>query len=57
MEINHTLKLWALDDRFLHGRMSFICGTRYIGKTPLVQGFPNRLEYIEKYLFLPALAF
>ena len=49
MEINHTLRLWALDDGFLHGRMSFICGPRQIGKTTLVQNFLNNLEQIDNY--------
>lgn len=49
MEINHTMRLWALDDRFLHGRMSFICGPRQIGKTTLVQNFLNKLGQIDNY--------
>ena len=49
MKINHTIRSWALDDQFLHGRMSFICGPRQIGKTTLVQNFLNELEQIDNF--------
>ena len=45
MDINHILRQWALDESFLYGRMSFICGPRQIGKTTLVQ---NHLEGIKQ---------
>ena len=49
MIIDQTLPQWALDLGFLHGRMSFICGPRQIGKTTLVQSHLERLGQIENY--------
>src|SRR4030065_1052466 len=37
MTIKPIIGNWALSERFLHGRMSFICGPRQIGKTTLIQ--------------------
>ncbi len=37
MEISHVISQWALNQIFLHNRMSFICGPRQIGKTTLVR--------------------
>ena len=45
MEISHAIRQWALDQHFLHGRMSFICGPRQIGKTTLVR---RHLEQIKQ---------
>ncbi len=45
MSINHIIRQWALDENFLYGRMSFICGPRQIGKTTLAQ---NHLELIKQ---------
>ena len=49
MIIDQILEQWALDLGFLHGRMSFICGPRQIGKTTLVQRHLERLDQIENY--------
>ena len=49
MKIDQILEQWALDLGFLHGRMSFICGPRQIGKTTLVQRHLERLDQIENY--------
>jgi len=49
MVIDQILEQWALDLGFLHGRMSFICGPRQIGKTTLVQRHLERLDQIENY--------
>ncbi len=49
MIIDLILEQWALDLGFLHGRMSFICGPRQIGKTTLVQRHLERLDQIENY--------
>ncbi len=45
MKIDHILRQWALDENFLYGRMSFICGPRQIGKTTLAQ---NHLERVNQ---------
>jgi uncharacterized protein len=37
MKINNVINQWALNKSFLHGRMSFVCGPRQIGKTTLVR--------------------
>ena len=37
MTIKPIIGNWALSERFLHGRMSFICGPRQIGRTTLIQ--------------------
>ena len=49
MNINHTLRQWALNESFLYGRMSFICGPRQIGKTTLVQNHLERIKQSENY--------
>lgn len=49
MEIEHTLGQWALDDRFLYERMSFICGPRQIGKTTLAQRHLEIVRQSENY--------
>jgi len=49
MMIDHVLRQWALDEIFLHGRMSFICGPRQIGKTTLAQSHLERLSQSENY--------
>jgi hypothetical protein len=49
MLINHVLRQWALDEIFLHGRMSFICGPRQIGKTTLAQSHLERISQSENY--------
>jgi len=49
MNINHTIRQWALDESFLYGRMSFICGPRQIGKTTLVQNYLERIKQSENY--------
>ncbi len=37
MTIDPIISTWALANKYLHGRMSFICGPRQIGKTTLIQ--------------------
>ena len=49
MTINHFLQQWAFDLGFLHGRMSFICGPRQIGKTTLAQNHLDNLNQIKNY--------
>ncbi len=49
MVIKQTLQQWALDLGFLHGRMSFICGPRQIGKTTLAQNHLERINQTENY--------
>lgn len=49
MNINHIIRQWALDENFLYGRMSFICGPRQIGKTTLVQNHLERIKQSENY--------
>jgi predicted AAA+ superfamily ATPase len=49
MIINHILQQWAFDLGFLHGRMSFICGPRQIGKTTLAQNHLESLNQLENY--------
>jgi len=49
MNINHTIRQWALDENFLYGRMSFICGPRQIGKTTLAQNHLERIKQSENY--------
>ena len=49
MEISNILNQWALDESFLHGRMSFICGPRQIGKTTLVQNHLEQIKQNENY--------
>ena len=49
MVIDQILRQWALNLDFLHGRMSFICGPRQIGKTTLAQHHLERLNQIENY--------
>ena len=43
MDINPVFRQWALDEDFLHGRMSFICGPRQIGKTTLAKAHLQKL--------------
>ncbi len=43
--IDHVVRQWALSEDFLHGRMSFICGPRQVGKTTLAQ---NHLEHLNQ---------
>ena len=49
MEINHVIWQWALDECFLHDRMSFICGPRQIGKTTLARNHLEQVKQIENY--------
>jgi predicted AAA+ superfamily ATPase len=49
MKISNILNQWALDENFLHGRMSFICGPRQIGKTTLVQNHLEQIKQNENY--------
>ena len=49
MEISHAIRLWALDQHFLHGRMSFICGPRQIGKTTLVRRHLEQIKQSDNY--------
>ena len=49
MNINHLIRQWALDKKFLYGRMSFICGPRQIGKTTLVQNHLEQIKQSENY--------
>lgn len=49
MNINHILRQWALDQNFLHGRMSFICGPRQIGKTTLARNLLKEINQNENY--------
>lgn len=49
MNINHILRQWALDENFLYGRMSFICGPRQIGKTTLAQNHLEQIKQSENY--------
>ena len=49
MNINHIIQQWSLDENFLHGRMSFICGPRQIGKTTLAQQHLEGLKQNEHY--------
>lgn len=49
MGINHTLRQWALDENFLYGRMSFICGPRQIGKTTLAQNYLKQIKQSNNY--------
>jgi len=49
MKISNILRQWALDEKFLHGRMSFICGPRQIGKTTLAQNHLERVQQNENY--------
>lgn len=49
MAITHILEQWALDELFLHSRMSFICGPRQIGKTTLAQSHLKRIEQSHSY--------
>ncbi|MFO7979745.1 MAG: AAA family ATPase [Candidatus Aminicenantes bacterium] len=49
MDINHTLRQWALDQKFLHGRMSFICGPRQIGKTTLARNHLKKINQSKNY--------
>jgi predicted AAA+ superfamily ATPase len=49
MDINHRLSQWALDEDFLYGRMSFICGPRQIGKTTLAQSHLELVKQRENY--------
>jgi len=49
MEIDHILRQWALNENFLYGRMSFICGPRQIGKTTLAQNHLERVKQGKNY--------
>jgi len=49
MEIRNIIDQWALDQNFLHGRMSFICGPRQIGKTTLVRRHLEQAGQIGNY--------
>ena len=49
MGITNILSQWALDESFLHGRMSFICGPRQIGKTTLAQNHLDQVKQIDNY--------
>lgn len=49
MAIEPILQHWALDPHFLHGRMSFICGPRQIGKTTLAQKHLERQNQLHNY--------
>ena len=49
MKIKHILGQWALDEGFLHNRMSFICGPRQVGKTTLVQKFLKQIKQNDNY--------
>jgi predicted AAA+ superfamily ATPase len=49
MKINHIVRQWALDEGFLYGRMSFICGPRQIGKTTLVQNYLEGIKQGQNY--------
>ena len=49
MGIINILSQWALDESFLHGRMSFICGPRQIGKTTLAQNHLEQIKQIKNY--------
>jgi hypothetical protein len=44
MKINQIIQQWSLDESFLHGRMSFICGPRQIGKTTIAQRHLERIK-------------
>ncbi len=56
MNISHIVRQWALDESFLHGRMSFICGPRQIGKTTLVQNHLERVKQGHNYYSWDSLA-
>ena len=49
MEISNILRQLALDESFLHRRMSFICGPRQIGKTTLAQNHLERVKQSKNY--------
>jgi len=49
MKIDHSIRHWALDKSFLHGRMSFICGPRQIGKTTLIQNHLKQSDSLGNY--------
>ncbi len=49
MKISHIIRQWALDQHFLHGRMSFICGPRQIGKTTLVRRLLEQNKQSDNY--------
>ncbi len=49
MDIRNIIGQWALDQDFLHGRMSFICGPRQIGKTTLVRQYLERIGQRDNY--------
>ena len=49
MEIRNVVGQWALDPHFLHGRMSFICGPRQIGKTTLVRRYLEQVGQSNNY--------
>lgn len=47
--IDHIVRQWALNEDFLHGRMSFICGPRQVGKTTLGQKHLEQLNQTRNY--------
>ncbi len=47
--INRTIKNWAFDRKFLHSRMSFICGPRQIGKTTTVKDYMHQIGEEKNY--------
>jgi len=49
MTINPIIGSWALADKYLHGRMAFICGPRQIGKTTLIQNHLRNLRQEANY--------
>ncbi len=49
MEIDNVMRQWALDQHFLHDRMSFICGPRQIGKATLARRYLERIGQLGNY--------
>lgn len=47
--IERTIRFWALNEDFLHHRMSFIAGPRQIGKTTTVQKFLKDMHQEDNY--------
>ncbi len=54
--IDHLVRQWALNQDFLHGRMSFICGPRQVGKTTLGQKHLEQLNQARNYYNWDSLA-
>jgi predicted AAA+ superfamily ATPase len=49
MDIKRHLFIWALSDKHLHGRMSFIAGPRQIGKTTGIKNFLSSVKQEKLY--------